>query len=262
MTNPGRWGRRALPADRAIERISVGPLTLWITRVGDELRVSHARAEHGVAPPIEPPDDVDWDRWALRDVPHHLSVLPVFPDRPLLIKPDHSFTLMRMASARIYSRVPAWVRLQVVETETGLASTLVEVPTETLSDTWWGDFVEGSLAYWLPTKARRELRPELFEPHLIICTIQLANGSTDNLAVEQLVLRVEHLSIFERPGELWGEEVVVEYQGESVGSDIRMGDLPPREAEGAVEITPARAQSRGFRARTFARFMALGGFGG
>jgi hypothetical protein len=189
-------------------------------------------------------------------------VLPAFPDRPLVVKPEHPFTLMRRAHARVYMRVPLWVRLEAVEEEHGKGSLLVEVPTERLSETWWGDFRDGELAYWLTTSARRELRDELFEPHLVISTLQLENHSEGALPVEKLALRVEHLSIYEKEGRLWAEEVRVEYRGEAEGSDIIMDDEPPHEAEGAREITPARAQTRSFRARTFARLRALSGLGG
>ena len=121
--------------------------------------------------------------------------------------------------------------------------------------------MEGQIAYWLTTKARRELRPELFEPNLTIAVLQLRNRSSDDLAVEKLALRVEHLSIYEHEGNLWAEETQVDYQGEALGSDIRMDDRPPAEAAGAREITPARAQARGFRARTFAKLKALSTFG-
>ncbi|MCG6989277.1 MAG: hypothetical protein LJF06_14005, partial [Gemmatimonadetes bacterium] len=90
--------------------------------------------------------------------------------------------------------------------------------------------------------------------------LQLDNLSDDDLVVEKLLVRVEHLSVYEDEDRLWAEEVRVEYHGEAEGSDIRMDDRPPREAAGAREITPARTQARSFKARTFARLRALSGF--
>jgi len=239
----------------------VGPLVIWLRSVENELWVTHDYAEDDQAP-AGPPDAAEWRRWAFQDVPHHLKVLPAFPDRALVVKPEHPFTLMRHARARVYMRVPLWVRVEAVEESRGVSTLLTEIPTERLSDTWWGDFQDGELAYWLTTKARRELRSELFEPWLVMSTLQLENHSDGALRVEKLVLRVEHLSIYEKDGLLWAEEVRVEYRGESEGSDIHMDDEPPREAAGARELTPARAQTRSFRARTFARLRALSGWGG
>ena len=187
--------------------------------------------------------------------------MPVLPDRALVVKPDHPFTLTRRARARVYMRVPAWVRVEAVEEGGGRPVRLAEVPTSPLSDTWWGDFLDGEMAYWLTTKARRALTPDLFAPWVIMAVLQLDNHSEDDLLVEKLLMRVEHLSVYEKEGRLWAEEVRVEYHGEAEGSDIHMDDHPPDEAKGAREITPPRTQSRSFRARTFARLRALSGFG-
>lgn len=257
------WGDRPPPAHGETERLVVGPLVIWIRSVENELWLAHEHARHGEEPPRDPPEDVEWSRWAMKDAPHHLRVLPTFPDRPLVVKSEYPFTLLRRAEARVYTRVPLWVRIEAVDQARGAGARLIEIPTEDLSETWWGDFLDGELAYWIRTKARRELREELFEPHMIVCTLQLTNLSEDDLRVEKLVLRVEHLSIFAQEGaRLWAEEVRVDYHGEAEGSEIHMDDEPPREAADAREISPARAQTRSFRARTFARLKALSGLGG
>lgn len=256
------WGDRATPASGEIQRLGIGPLTLWIKRVENEVWMAHAQTAEGELPPSEPPEDGKWSRWALRDVATHLRVTPVLPDRPLVVKPEHPFTLLRRASARIYMRIPAWIRVEAVEEESGRTSVLTEIPTVHLSDTWWGDFLDGELAFWLSTSGRRQLTPELFQTHLVMSAVQLDNLSTDDLQVEKLSLRVEHLSIYEKDGWLWAEEVRVGYHGEDEGSEIHMDDEPPREAAGARELSPARAQKRSFRTRTFARLKALSGLGG
>lgn len=236
-------------------------MTLWVRRVQNEVRVASHHLDDGPLPEGgEPPDEVDWSRWALRESdPRTFRLSPALPDRMLVVKMEQPFTLLSRAEARIYMRVEAWIRIEVLTGDRTYR--LTEIPTERLSDTWWGDFLMGETAYWLATKARRELTDDLFQPWLIMCVLQLSNRSHDDLAVEKLGLRVEHLSVFEATGRLWAEETVVAYHGEDEGSDIRMDDLPPREAEDAREITPARTQSRGFRARTFARLKALSPFG-
>jgi len=255
------WGDRPTPASGETLRLDVGPLTLWLKGLENEVWLGFQRAEETVVPSGDtPPEDLEWSRWALGDAPHHLRFRPVLPDRLLVVKPDHPLTLLRRAKARVYVRVPAWVRVEAVEGEKTKGATLMEIPTEVLSDTWWGDFLTGELGYWLTTKARRELSDDLFEPHRIMSALHLINRSEDDLRVEKLALRVEHLSTYEKEGRLWAEETNVVYLGEAEGSDIRMRDRPPVEAEGAHEISPARAQVKGLRARTFDRLRALSGW--
>jgi len=258
----GLWGDRPAPANGETQRLEVGPLTIWLRGVENELWVASHRAPEGVTPTQEPPDDASWSRWALHEDHRHLRVSPVFPDRSLVVKPEHAFTLTRRARARIYMRVPAWVRLEAMTRPGGARTLLTEIPAVHLSDTWWGDFLDGELAYWLTTKGRRHVTPDLFEPHLVMSALQMDNVSGDDLVVDKISLRVEHLSIYLKDGWLWAEEVRVEYHGEDEGSEIHMDDLPPAEAAGATEISPARHQARSFRTRTFARLRALSGWGG
>lgn len=255
------WGERPLPASGETQRVDIGPLTLWFTALQNEVWLAFQRAsEDAPAPGEEPPADLDWSRWALSDAPHQLRLRPVLPDRLVVVKSEHPFTLLRKAKARVYARVPAWVRVEAVEGSRSKGTTLMEIPTEILSDTWWGDFLTGELGYWLTTKARRELTDQLFEPHMVLSTLQLVNRSEDALPVEKLAWRVEHLSTYEKDGRLWAEETKVDYLGDTEGSEIHMEDRPPKEAAGAREISPARAQVKGLRARTFLRLRALSGW--
>lgn len=255
------WGDRPLPESGGTERLEIGPVTLWIRRVKNEVRVASLHQDDH-PPEWNVPPEEEWSRWALREGEEDstLRLVPALPDRMLVVKAEQPFTLMSRAEARIYMRVGAWIRLEIVS-PAGKAKKLTEIPIDRLSDTWWGDFLGGETAYWLATKARRELTDDLFEPWLIMCALQLSNRSVDDLPVEKLGLRVEHLSVFEKDNRLWAEETVVAYRGEAEGSDIRMDDRPPAEAADAREITPARTQSRGFRVRTFARLKALSPFG-
>lgn len=262
MGPKGLWGDRPKPATGQTERMEIGPLTLWIKGMENEVWLAHTWTAEGDASRSEPPDETDWSRWAMHDDIQHLRILPALPDRPLVVKPEHPFTLLRRASARIYMRVPAWVRVEAVQVSGKSVSALREIPTVQLSDTWWGDFQDGEMAYWLSTTGRRHITPELFEPHLVMSAVQLDNLSGDDLRVEKLSLRVEHLSVYEKDGWLWAEEVRVDYHGEDEGSEIHMDDEPPAEAAGARELTPARTQTKSLKMRTFARLKALSGWGG
>jgi hypothetical protein len=230
--------------------------------VENELWVAHEQTPGHTTEAAGAPAEAKWSRWALPSRQDHLHISPVFADRPIVVKPEHPFTLLRRAKARIYMRIPVWVRLEAQEGEVGARLLLTEIPSVQLSDTWWGDFRDGELAYWLVTRGRRNITDDLFQPHLVMSAVQLDNMSGDDLQVEKLALRVEHLSIYEKEGRLWAEEVRVEYLGDDEGSVIHMDDLPPAEAAGARELSPARHQARSFKARTFARLRALTPWGG
>jgi hypothetical protein len=214
------------------------------------------------SPPPEPPEGVGWSRWATPDRSGDVALLPALPDRTVVLKPERSFRLMNGAGARVFVRVPLWIRVELVlgQTERVL---LEEIPSLVMSDTWWGDFIEGELAYWLPTTARREMRPELHRLHLAACPLQLLNRSGTDLNVEKLALRVPHLSLFVHGGHFWADEARVTYQGDAEGSHIEMTGRSPAEAPGGIPVaSPRRPVHRGLRARTFDRLRLLSGIGG
>ena len=197
-------------------------------------------------------EEPDWTRWATAS-DGAVLLAPVLPDRPAVVVPEVPFHLPPGARARVYVRIPLWARLALAD---GPDVTLVEIPSIVMSDTWWGDFVSGELAFWLPTQARRTLSDDVFEPHLVICPLELRNDSDDVLPVERIAVRVAHMTIFQDENGLWANEMRVRYEKDAEGSRIEMGVGPPGEAVDATPIAPPRRRpERGFRALTFGRLL-------
>ena len=267
------WGPLPLPEDEIVPR-RIGPRELWFQARDGEIWIAHAdavspdEARSGgpwTEPPApEPPDEVEWFRWATPAGESELFLRPALPDRTLVLESERTFRLLTRAEARVYVRVPLWIRVELpigqTGGQTGAPLLLEEVPTLAMSDTWWGGFMDGELAYWLPTTARREMLPELHHPHLAVCPLLLSNRSGSDLAVEKLALRAPHLSLFSHRQNLWADEARVTYQGLAEGSQIEVGGRSPEEAPGALLVTPPRTPSqKSFRARTFDRLRALPG---
>lgn len=286
---PPPWGHHDLEVDGE-RSVRLGPLELRMKRTDQEIWLTQRRVEGepGASGPektdaagtnrtktigeptderrapeagagLAEGDEPEWSRWAVPEDTTGVRLEPVFPDRALVVEPEQTFHLVRGARVRVYVRVPLWVSVGL-PSPSGVG--LTEIPTHILSDTWFGDFTEGELAYALPTSARRRVTPDVFAPHLAICPLSLGNDGVDQLEVEKLCLRVAHLSLFSRGPALWSDETRVRYQGEDEQSRIHISGDVPREAPDAVRVRPPRIPlARGFRARTFARLADLSGFG-
>jgi hypothetical protein len=266
------WGPLTLEKDLPATR-TLGRVTLWFLLAQGEIRLARTEGSVGQDPEegeaIPPTDSASWSRWALPSEliesaeALELRLLPEVPDRGLIVKPEAPFSLLPRAAARIFVRIPLLARVEVARAgseEVGIH--LETLPLVTLSDTWWGSLAFGEMCYWLPTSARRVVGPEHLEPHLAICPLLLENRAAEELKVDELCFRVEHLSLFADREGFWSDESRVRYEGSSEETRIDMTGQPPEEALEPRRISQPRDSERGFRALTFMGLRGIPGWGG
>jgi hypothetical protein len=225
--------------------LAVGPLHLHLRMADGELRIGHGTATEGA-------EGARWSRWAPREEwNRELRLRPALPARTIVVRPEEEFWLGQGASARIYVRIPVWVQIEAGDRPD---AALLTLPTQVLSDTWWGSAEEGELCYYLQTTARRVMRPDEFPEHLCVCAVQLVNDSDHALLVDRIALRTAYLAIYRDGERLLGTTTRVRYRGAELESELSVEEGPPADAGSPVLMTPApERMARGFTARTFAR---------
>ncbi len=252
------WVDLHLEEDR-MQHQTISSLTVYLKKVANEIRVAHR-----YAPAVDEPEttdmidlekQLDWTRWALKEDIREYRLIPCFPDRPVVIKPEFPFRVSQGAQARIYTRVPVFVRVVPKDYPDFV---ITEIPTVVLSNTWFGTFMDGELCYGLPTTARREIADEMFEPHMAVCTIQIYNNTEGELNFDNICLRVDRLSMYIKDDYLWADQTDILYLGEEKLCDIEMKGRLPEEAKRGKLITRARTPIRkNFAVRTFQRLREI-----
>ncbi len=232
-----------------------GPLHLWCKSTPDEIWIAHEHietdslAETGDGN-IDPPEDANWWRWSLKQTVKkaetEIQIVPVFPNLPVVVKPEYPFRITKDVSTRIYVRVPLWVQIKLGETM------IVEIPTVVLSKTWFGTFREGELSYWISSAARKQIEPDISRPYLAICPIQIVNRSDEELLVDKICHRVEQLSLYLFEGQLWANETRVKFRGKNDVSEIEFKRKAPPDVPKAKFLTASRKDGhKGLTAKTF-----------
>lgn len=246
MTTPLEWGEVDLRAGEEVSAWSFGPLTLYARRKETEILL---RTEHdGV-------ESSDWVRWHAAPETR-FELRPALPDRAIVVAPERPYRLPQRGESEIYVGIPMFVR--VVSTIGGAVEVLADYPSEVLSDTWWGGFTEGELAYWVETRARRAVPTEPYGPNQAVCPFHLVNESSQALPVERFSVRVDHLSLFSTASGVWTDEVSVRYAGPDEGSEIHHTGRAPRAATSVKRLAgPRTPPPSGLRGRTFSRLKAL-----
>lgn len=255
-TNKPVWGEHQLSKTRLQWRL--GELNLVCQKNKSEIRIA---AEYNIAASEPETENLEieeslWQRWTLKKVPETVSLRPALPPLPCVVTPEQSFQLVNGVSAMIYTGVPLWIQV--------LAGDLIlfDGPAFRLSKTWFGNFLNGEMCYWVSTAANTAPEPLLDDPLHCICPVEVTNKSDDHMQVEKICLRTDNLAIYQTDNALWSNHTRARYTGNGSGSDIDVVNKAPKEVKNAKLLTAARVGSpKGFRAMTFATLKEIPGFG-
>lgn len=256
-----RWGEHEI-SDKKMCSFAIGDVQFWCKKLKNEIQLAYSRkssGEQALARSENPPENVTWSRWALKKEHPKIRISPIFPDRPIVVKPESALKISLNAQAKIFVRVPIWIKIELTNRE---ATVLFELPTVTLSNTWFGNFADGELCYWISSGARPEIEPDPSRPYLAICPIALINNSERDLLVDKICLRVSNLSLFFDETQLWADEAKITYKGEEAISQIDFTGKTPSKAPQAKLISAPRIPvKKGIVAQTFASIKDFSGIG-
>lgn len=213
--------------------IRKGPLTLFVRKLINEIWVASLQDAHIAGAPAPLPDEPEWQRVALPREYDRLSLTPVLPDRAVVVDTDYAYRVLPGTRSRVYCRIPVSIR---IASESDPSVVIAELPTVTLSSTWFGPFTEGELCYALSSKIRRVLDSSLNEPHLLFCPIEIINKSTTELQFEKVCLRTERLSIYQAAEAMWADETRIVWHGSDHDTDVSTHKGIPAEAGGHAKV--------------------------
>jgi len=238
----------------------IGNLKLWCQSTTNEIQIiSKHITNDETKNQKEPPEDIIWSRWALKDNNSKIQFKPIFPDRSVVVKPESSFWLMMDTQAQIYIRIPIWLQINLIKQK---PIHLIDIPTVILSNTWFGTFFEGELCYWISSGVRQQIEPDPIRSYSVACPIKLINKSKEDLLVEKICLKVDNLSLFLNNEQLWSDETQMLYKGSNNISQIKATGKPPKESPSAVLLTPPKKPLKdSIMTKTFASLKDLPSLG-
>lgn len=235
-----RWQERILQ-DGEWLCARFGGLTLVVHSLLDEWRVASLHGDQcGCLKDVAmPPEDLPWQRWDRGPRDEKFQFRPVFPDRPVIIRPRSPLNLSPRAKALFYVGIPAFIELHAHSE--GQYERLAAWPTDPPSNTWHGTPIDGRLCYAVKTRARRQFTPEDWQELSIISTIEIANSGSHTMPFERLFFETGHLAVFEHLGRLWANHARIRTgEKDDTLSGMVFGGKPFGDAAGGIELTPPR----------------------
>jgi hypothetical protein len=164
------------------------------------------------------------ERYAFDKPFDRVRLAPVLPDRSVVVRPDNALKILSGQQALFFVSIPVSLRVSLIGATT---VDLVDIPTLVLSNTWFGDTVEGELCYSLKTSAKREIATLSKRPWRAICPITITNTGSSHLEIQRLCVQVKHLSCFLGETQLWTNSVEVVSRGEVAQTVLNYGSEPP-----------------------------------
>ncbi|VGO16783.1 hypothetical protein PDESU_05375 [Pontiella desulfatans] len=247
------WAPHALERNQTLE-FAVGPLLMRIHRGMQDWYVAHESVAGGdercfvrtLDEPLNP--DNEWTRWIIDEGINSLRFLPRLPDRPIIVRPEMPISLMPRQSVQFFIGIPLWIAV----VNGARQDPAVEIPTMTLSNSWFGPTTEGELCYALKTTAKRHLAELLPHAHRAVFPLEVRNASSELLKFERLCLRPQYLNVFQGATRLWTSKGRVSYRGEENWSRIVYASGAPEYDRAGAQVGSAReAMRHGALLKTF-----------
>lgn len=253
-SDPAHWWGNFIVSPRSVTRWRIGPLTLAAQRLPGEWRLGHELADDPLMDLSECTSGLGVDsletmsaiqRVALAGESEELCLTPRPADRPIVSRPDAPLQVSAGQEVTLYVGTPLWV--EVASREPGRI--LERVPTQRLSDTWFGPpTAAGDLCYASRSFCRLVLGEVPKRPHRAVTAVSIRNSSSAPLPILRFKLPMEQLGLFvAEDGRVWTHDILFESGEGGEFATLEIGDRAPRNAVGAQALSAPSVRPSGHR---------------
>ncbi len=149
-----------------------------------------------------------------------ISIRPVLPDNPIVIKPDSSVRINEHSSAMGYVVIP--VRLAFSFGKFNYNKVFIDEESIPLSQTWLGVPDKGELA-WSFTTCFSQSQPREHADYQVVVPVLLKTVSSGYIDITKFVLRTSLLNIYiSEDGYLYSDQQTVLFQDAGTEKDVQI----------------------------------------
>lgn len=228
MRNSFKWGKIPLKKDSGYELNILG-LTF-------QLNYSEGVLAFKLASENENIEDAVTNR--IVGKLQELFILPALPDRPLILKPKKSLSILPNTTFKFYVYLP--VTFQVYSGTTKPENKVFEHMANNLSSSWFGEPHDGELCYALYTSFDTEISEDRKGDDFVICPIEITNNSKEILDVKRLALRGIHLNIYANSELMISNKVKISYTSFDTLTDVQFAKNTGTSIPNLKQIADAR----------------------
>ena len=236
----------------------VGPLKLWIQKGSNEWLIAYDHKiedkkvlQLGIK--SDKPDEISWTQLIAGGDNSEVHFQPLMPDRSVVVRPRNATQISKGQECVLYVFIPVWIR---IATGSKGDLKLLDLPSIILSNTWFGDTMDGESCYALKVPAELDLMLDQVGPNRVICPVRIKNKSDSDLIFQRLCVKVQHLNIYKGKRCNWSNEVSFKYNGINEESEIEISKKVPKydDAVGELLMAAREPAPKNLFQRTFTSF--------
>lgn len=240
------WHKMSLSRDQCWF-YSIGPLQLYLKRLSNEWQCSFEQLNeteeryHVVSSSTQClPSHLNAQRFIFKNSPEQFSLTPLLLDRPVVIKTRQPVSIPPGEQAIFYISSPVSIRLALHKPD----CVLQELPTQRLSDTWFGASTQqGELCYAAKTQARHSRAEIPLRSHRAVTPVTIENKSDQLLTINKFSIPVPFLAVYgSADGTLWTDPISLQHDGNHALTRFKISKQPPEGCTLADILSPPRLQ--------------------
>lgn len=149
-----------------------------------------------------------------------LILAPALPVKPMVFK---SSRIIISPKQRLTFFVKIPLILQVYASKIQDENLLAEFPLQHISNTWFGEPVNGEVAFALESDHYLDFKAIEADERFAICPITIFNNDNAALEIERLIIRVDQMHLVKFNNHLVTSQVKLEYKGKDYLSSVNYG---------------------------------------
>ncbi len=151
---------------------------------------------------------------------NRLILAPALPAKPMVFK-SSQIVISPKQRLTFFVKIP--LILQVYAGKKQDENLLTEFPLQHISDTWFGEPVNGEAAFALESDHYLNFKAIEEDERFAICPITIFNNDNAALEVERLIIRVDQMNLVKFSNHLVTSQVKLEYRGKNHLSSVSYG---------------------------------------
>ncbi|WP_347841275.1 DUF432 domain-containing protein [uncultured Draconibacterium sp.] len=176
--------------------------------------------EQGTDESVPNPEEIEEGMYYHTGKSNTLILAPALPVKPMVFK-GKRITISPHQRLTFFVKIP--LLMQVYYAKKQDENLLAEFPFHKISDTWFGEPVNGEAAYALDAEHFLDINAIERDENSAICPINIFNNNDAPLELERLILRVDQMNLLRFKEQIVTSLVKLEYKGKDHLSAVNYG---------------------------------------